>query len=209
MGEEEERKAKEEEERLAREEEERKAEEERLAREEEERKAEEARLAKEEEDRKAQIAEEERKAEEDRKAQAAEEERKAEEAKKAQAAEEEFNKAKEANEQKLRNEALQKEEVKEGEDILTNDNQSRVVINAQNIEEKDKNIDNINTNFSHSQKNQPKEEIKVDNMMLNDKIDINSDNEQVAQQRKINNKKNDQDVVKKERKGFCTSCTIF
>merc|ERR1712004_366761 len=81
-----------------------------------------------------------------------------------------------------------KEEVKEGEDILVN-NPSRVIINTQNIEEKDKNIDNINTNFSHSQKNQTKEEIKVDNMMLNDKIDINTDNEQVAQQRKINNKK--------------------
>lgn len=45
-------------------------------------------------------------------------------------------------------------------------------------------------------------------MMLNDKIDINNESEEIQKQRISNNKKNDE-VVKKERKGFCTSCTIF
>jgi hypothetical protein len=45
-------------------------------------------------------------------------------------------------------------------------------------------------------------------MMLNDKIDINNESEQVQKQRITNIKKND-DVNKKERKGFCTSCSIF
>lgn len=44
--------------------------------------------------------------------------------------------------------------------------------------------------------------------MLNDKIDINSENEQVQKQRALNSQKNG-DIVKKERKGFCTSCSIF
>ena len=45
--------------------------------------------------------------------------------------------------------------------------------------------------------------------MLNDKIDINNESEQVQKQRITNSKKNDGDIVKKERKGFCTSCSIF
>ena len=46
-------------------------------------------------------------------------------------------------------------------------------------------------------------------MILNDKIDINTDNSQIQQQRFNNNKMNGSEVIKKERKGFCTSCTIF
>jgi len=47
-------------------------------------------------------------------------------------------------------------------------------------------------------------------MVLNDRIDINTENEQVQKQRAANNKKCEGgDIVKKDRKGFCTSCTIF
>ena len=45
--------------------------------------------------------------------------------------------------------------------------------------------------------------------MLNDKIDINNENEQVQNQRITNINKGKNDDVKKERKGFCTSCSIF
>jgi hypothetical protein len=46
--------------------------------------------------------------------------------------------------------------------------------------------------------------------MLSDKIDINNESEHVIKQRENNNKKNEStDHVKKDRKGFCTSCLIF
>ncbi len=46
-------------------------------------------------------------------------------------------------------------------------------------------------------------------MILNDRIDINNESEQVQKQRENNTKKNELGDVKKDRKGFCTSCFIF
>ena len=46
-------------------------------------------------------------------------------------------------------------------------------------------------------------------MILNDKIDIQNESEAVKNQRIQNSKLDKEKVLKKERKGFCTSCSIF
>jgi hypothetical protein len=47
-------------------------------------------------------------------------------------------------------------------------------------------------------------------MAISDRIDIDNESEQVKQQRKLNGSKLiTNEIPKKERKGFCTNCSIF
>lgn len=55
------------------------------------------------------------------------------------------------------------------------------------------------------------QQIKVDKMAISDKIDIDNETEQVRQQRALNSSKliSNDEIPKKERRGFCTNCSIF
>ena len=46
-------------------------------------------------------------------------------------------------------------------------------------------------------------------MILNDTIDIQNENDAVKEQRIQNTKLNETEVVKRERKGYCSNCSIF
>lgn len=47
-------------------------------------------------------------------------------------------------------------------------------------------------------------------MAISDRIDIDNENEQVKQQRALNSSKLiSNEIPKKERRGFCTNCSIF
>jgi ribosomal protein S26 len=48
-------------------------------------------------------------------------------------------------------------------------------------------------------------------MAISDRIDIDNESVQVKQQRELNNSKliSSVEIPKKERRGFCTNCSIF